>query len=121
VPQWIIKGTDVQRTPHIDSTGRRCFDGFLLKDAFELIGHRAKCFISFIGFIGSIGCLFLGILANRIEDYPAASCGECARYCGSTPSVIKYLLWQKQINQLNKLNESNQLNALTIFEFVSET
>jgi hypothetical protein len=22
---------------------------------------------------------------TEIEDYPAASCGECARYCGSKP------------------------------------
>jgi len=67
VPQWIIKCADVQGTPHIDATGRRCLNGFLFKDALDLIGHKRKRFISFIGFIGfigSIGCLFFGILAN---------------------------------------------------------
>jgi hypothetical protein len=38
----------------------------------EFVRHKTK---SFISFIGSIGCLFLGILANRIQ--PLASLNTC--------------------------------------------
>jgi hypothetical protein len=61
VAQRIIKCADIQRAPHIDSAGRRCLDRFFFKNALEFIRHKTK------RFIGSIGCLFFGILANRIQ------------------------------------------------------
>jgi len=35
-------------------------------------------------------------LKRAIEDYPAASCGQCARYCGPNQMIIDGIKEQKK-------------------------